>query len=139
MTEPETTQPPGWSNSPPHDGISSTEPPPEEIDMDDPGWSNGDDDVQLPPTVTLLAPATAVLGDPSFTLHVHGTGFVNGSVIVIAAVDEPTTLVSSTEVTTGIDMSVWLGPDPAVPVTVRNPDGAVSNMLPFAFTDPGRA
>jgi hypothetical protein len=32
--------PPGWSNSPPNDGISSTEPPPGERPMSDPGWSN---------------------------------------------------------------------------------------------------
>jgi hypothetical protein len=34
--------PPGWSNAPPNDGISSTEPPPEEIDMSEPGWSNNE-------------------------------------------------------------------------------------------------
>jgi hypothetical protein len=32
--------PPGWSNSPPDDGISSTEGPPTPIDTTIPGWSN---------------------------------------------------------------------------------------------------
>lgn len=31
---------PGWSNSPPDDGIGATEPPPVPIDMWTPGWSN---------------------------------------------------------------------------------------------------
>jgi hypothetical protein len=41
--------------------------------------------------------------------------------------------VSPTEVTTGIDMAVWLGPD-TVPVTVRNGTGPLSNALSFTFT-----
>jgi hypothetical protein len=32
--------PPGWSNSPADEGISSTEPPPVPIDTNIPGWSN---------------------------------------------------------------------------------------------------
>jgi hypothetical protein len=72
-------------------------------------------------------------GAPSFTLHVQGAGFTPDSVIVFAGHDEPTTLVSPTEVTTGVDMSLWLGAD-AVPVTVRNGDGAPSAPLTFTFT-----
>jgi hypothetical protein len=85
------------------------------------------------PTLTALEPATVVIGAPSLTLHVKGTGFTASSVISFAGHDEPTTLVSATEVTTGIDMGVWLGPD-AVPVTVRNGDGAPSAPLTFTFT-----
>jgi len=132
-----TTPPPGWSNAPPHDGISSTEPPPGERDMNDPGWSNEPVVPIVPPTLTALQPATAIIGDPSFTLQVTGTDFVDGAVIVFAGLDEPTTFVSATEVTTGIDMSVWLGPD-AVPVAVRNPDGGVSPSLSFTFTASAR-
>ena len=88
------------------------------------------------PTLTTLAPDTAVLGSPSFTLHVHGSGFTAASVITFAGHDEPTTLVSPTEVTTGVDMAVWLGPD-TLPVTVRNADGAPSNALSFTFTAAG--
>jgi len=86
-----------------------------------------------PLAVTALVPDTVVLGSPSLTLHVQGTGFTAASVITFAGHDEPTTLVSPTEVTTGIDMSVWLGPD-AVPVTVRNGDGAPTAPLLFTFT-----
>jgi hypothetical protein len=86
------------------------------------------------PTLVSLVPATAVLGSPNFTLEVRGTGFVDKSVIVFAGQDEPTTVVNKTKVTTGVNMAVWLGPDPAIPVQVRNPDGVVSNTLTFAFT-----
>jgi hypothetical protein len=92
-----------------------------------------------PPMLTALEPATVAIGDASFTLHVRGTGFLDGAVIVFADHDEPTTWVSPTEVTTGVDMAVWLGPD-TVPVTARNADdGAVSNALDFVFTDPPAA
>jgi hypothetical protein len=83
--------------------------------------------------LTGLTPASVALGAANFTLHVHGTGFGAGAVIVFAGQDEPTTVVSDTEVTTGVDMAVWLGPD-SVAVAVRQPDGAVSNALPFTFT-----
>jgi hypothetical protein len=85
------------------------------------------------PTLTALEPATVAIGAPSFTLHVQGTGFLAGATISVAGHDEPTTVVSDTEVTTGIDMSVWLGPD-AVPVTVRNGAGTPSAPLTFTFT-----
>jgi hypothetical protein len=52
---------PGWSNSAPHDGISSTEPPPGERDMHAPGWSNDPVVVEAPPP----PPATgATAGTP---------------------------------------------------------------------------
>jgi hypothetical protein len=90
-----------------------------------------------PPLLTMLTPATVVLGSPSFTLHVQGSGFGPDAVIVFAAQDEPTTVVSPTEVTTGVDMTLWLGAD-TVPVTVRNGANAPSNPLPFTFTDTTR-
>jgi hypothetical protein len=86
-----------------------------------------------PPTLTALDPATAAVGAPSFTLHVRGTGFLPGAVIVFAGHDEPTTLVSSSEVTTGVNMALWVGPD-AVPVAVRNADGQVTAEQSFTFT-----
>jgi hypothetical protein len=89
-----------------------------------------------PPALTALAPDTAVVGAPSFDLHVTGTGFTAQSVITFAGHDEPTTVVSDTEVTTGVDMAVWLAAD-AVEVTVKNADGQVSAPLPFTFTAAG--
>ena len=46
------------------------------------------------PELTSLTPNSAELGDPSFTLHVHGKNFGQGSVIIFAGVEEPTTVVS---------------------------------------------
>ena len=85
------------------------------------------------PVVSALTPNTAVLGSPNFTLHVGGTGFTPGAVIVFAGLEEPTTFVSPTEVTTLINMAVWAGPD-TLPVSVRSAAGQDSNSLPFTFT-----
>jgi hypothetical protein len=84
------------------------------------------------PVVTSLTPNSAVIGSASFTLHVRGTGFKAGSIIVFAGVEEPTTHVSDTELTTGVDMSVWLGPD-TIPVLVKSPDGVLSAPSNFVF------
>lgn len=84
------------------------------------------------PTVTSLTPSSATIGDASFTLHVHGTNLLPGSIIVFAGVEEPTTHVSNTELTTGVDMTLWVGPD-AVPVLVKSPDGEFSAPQMFEF------
>jgi hypothetical protein len=85
------------------------------------------------PQLASLSPANAVIGDPSFTLTITGSGFVDGqSVIVFAGNDEPTTFVDDTSLTTGVNMAVWLGPD-VLPVQVRN-FNQVSNTLDFTFT-----
>ena len=86
------------------------------------------------PVVTSLTPNSAEIGDASFTLHVHGNGFKNTDVIVFAGVDEPTTFVSTSELTTGVNMPLWLGPD-AVPVLVRNAEGVLSAPMTFTFID----
>jgi hypothetical protein len=86
--------------------------------------------------VTLLQPTSAAIGDPSFMLRVIGSGFAETSVIVFADQEEPTTFVSENELTTGVDMSVWLGPDPAIPVLVRTAGAEDSNTVTFAFTEP---
>jgi len=49
------TNTPGWSNSPPDNGISSTEPPPTNVDMNQPGWSNNG---PVPTGATAGAPGT---------------------------------------------------------------------------------
>jgi hypothetical protein len=86
------------------------------------------------PVVTALEPTTVAVGQPSFTLHVIGGGFSGDAVIVFNGYDEPTTVVSATEVTTGVNMDVWLGPSLPLPVRVRNGDGTESNALDFTFT-----
>lgn len=85
------------------------------------------------PVITGLAPPSATIGGASFTLYVHGTGFMPGSVIVFAGNDEPTTVDEDGIASTGINMPLWTGPD-TVDVTVRN--GSVhSNVLSFTFAE----
>ena len=83
-----------------------------------------------PPVLTSLVPAAAQLGDPSFTLHVHGTGFRNSDVILWNGSAEPTTWVSATELTTAVNMAT-AEVAAAIPVAVRTVVGTVSNTLTF--------
>jgi len=87
-----------------------------------------------PPTVTSLTPNSAEIGDPAFTLHIHGTNFNSGSKIYFNGFEEPTTLVGPTEVTTGVNMPLWQAPA-VVPVTVQNADGTSAPPMNFTFTD----
>jgi hypothetical protein len=88
------------------------------------------------PTLTSLSPDTAVSGDPDFTLSCMGTGFTSGSVIFFGHEDEPTTLVSDTEVTTIVKPSLFA---PAVvPVFIRT--GPLdTDPVDFTFTEPAVA
>jgi hypothetical protein len=86
-----------------------------------------------PPTLTSLSPNTVVSGDPDFTLSCIGTGFNSRTVIKFGNYDEPTTLVSDTEVTTGVKPSLFA---PAVvPVLVHDLND-YSASLDFTFTEP---
>lgn len=85
------------------------------------------------PAITSLSPNTAVVGGPDLTMTVVGSGFTSGSVIVWNGSDEPTTVVSATQVSTGVKPSTASGPW-AIPVAVRNGD-KMSNSLSFQFTE----
>jgi hypothetical protein len=87
------------------------------------------------PTVTSLVPSTVELGEPSFDIHVMGTNFTPLSVIMFNGVEEPTTFVSPTELTTGVNMPLWQAPA-VVPIAVQNGLGIESNSIDFSFTDP---
>jgi hypothetical protein len=81
-------------------------------------------------TVTGLSPATAVAGDATdVTLTVQGTGFTPATVIVFNGLEEPTTYVSATAVTTGVKPSLFVVPA-VCPVSVV---GAAASV-PFEFT-----
>jgi hypothetical protein len=88
-------------------------------------------------SVTELVPATAVIGEPSFTLRVLGTGFGPDSKIVFNGYEEPTTFVSPNEVTTGVNMDVWQGASEPLPVKVRTGYGDDSNEMMFQFNAAG--
>jgi hypothetical protein len=87
------------------------------------------------PVIDSIDPASAVIGEADFTLFVTGSGFFAGSVIYFAGRDEPTTLNEDGTLSTGVNMSVWLGPD-TVPVTVRN-GPLTSNEVDFTFSAAG--
>jgi hypothetical protein len=83
-----------------------------------------------PPVVTGLVPPSAKLGDPNFTLHVNGTGFKQGATILWNGSPEPTTFVSATELTTGVNMATAQVAMP-IPVAVRSLAGLDSNAVDF--------
>ena len=67
------------------------------------------------------------------TMVVTGTGFTEGSVITFNDLDEPTTFISDTEVSTGVKPSLFVVPA-VCPVAVRDA-GGTSNALDFTFTE----
>jgi hypothetical protein len=86
-----------------------------------------------PAVVSSLDPETAVAGDPTdITMTVTGSGFTAASVIVFDGLDEPTTLISPTQVSTGVKPSLFVVPADCL-VGVRNAAG-MSNELVFSFT-----
>lgn len=121
-------------------GYHATEPPQlvssdaEALALGD-GWSATPIVAPLaPPVVTALAPDTVALGAPSFVIHVHGTGFALDAVIVWNGSAEATTVVSDTELTTGVNMAT-ASAAVTIPVLVRNGDGTESNARDFTFTE----
>jgi hypothetical protein len=88
----------------------------------------------VPPVVTSLSPASAVLTDPPFILTVGGTGFTAGSVIQLDGVDQVTTFTSDTELATTSEITPPVAAGDVV-VTVLT-DGVSSDPLTLSFTDP---
>jgi len=88
------------------------------------------------PVIESITPESAALGDPSFTLHVNGSGFEEGSAIIWNGSPEPTIVVSPTELTTQVDMSTAVVAT-TVPVMVQDANGALSNSVPFVINPLG--
>jgi hypothetical protein len=88
------------------------------------------------PALTLLVPDSADAGNPGFILSVIGSDFVDGAVVRWDGSPRPTTFISGTEVQATVDPAD-LAAGMAVQVTVLNPDGGVSNTLPFSIHNPG--
>lgn len=98
----------------------------------DPYYPGYEPNPPAPPVVTLLNPTSAQVGAAALTLSVLGTGFTDTSEILWNNGAEPTTFVSATEITTGVDPTTASGPY-TVPIQVSN-GGAISNAKPFVFT-----
>lgn len=87
------------------------------------------------PAITSIDPSSTTIGDPGFRVYLTGTNFYNGSTIVFAGYDEPTTMEDDGRLSTAVNMAVWHGPD-TVTVTVRNFD-RISNEVEFTFLEAG--
>ena len=89
------------------------------------------------PTITSLSPNSAQENGGSFTLTVHGAGFVNGAIIHWDGAARATTFVSSTKLQAQIDTSD-LSPAHTAGVSVVNPapGGGASNSVDFTITPP---
>lgn len=84
------------------------------------------------PAASQLLPASATVGDPTFALQVIGSLFTQQSVITLGGKDAKTNFVTDQELTTIIDMSKWVDPDPKIPVVVRTGDHK-TDPLTFAL------
>jgi hypothetical protein len=91
-------------------------------------------DVPGPP-ITSLLPDSADAGDPGFLLSVIGSDFVDGAVVRWDGSERTTTFVSSSELQAQIAVAD-LAAGKTVSVTVRNPNGGISNALPFTIDNP---
>ena len=83
-----------------------------------------------PPTVMSLSPSYATAGSTAFTLTVNGSNFVSGAKVRWNGSDRVTTFVSATQLQASI-LAADIAATGTIPVTVRNPDGSVSNTMSF--------
>jgi hypothetical protein len=104
------------------------------------------------PTLTTLAPSSAVAGGPAFTLTVNGTNFENTAVVQWNGSNRTTSFVSATQLTAAITAADIVSVGTASVVvfnplittggiggghTQGGPGGAFSNTLTFAITATG--
>jgi outer membrane protein assembly factor BamB len=85
------------------------------------------------PTVTSLAPSSAIVGSAGFTLTVNGANFTIGSVVLWGGTPLATTLVSPNQLTASISASQVANVG-TVSVSVQaysNPSAAISNAVNF--------
>jgi hypothetical protein len=84
------------------------------------------------PTLQSLIPSSVRLESPSFTLRAKGSGFNTTTEIIWNGIPEVTTYVSSTEVTTVVNMQT-ASVATTIPVGVRNGVVMSAETLPFTF------
>lgn len=85
------------------------------------------------PRITSIDPEGCAIGDPDFTLEVHGENFFAGTMIFFAGHDEPTTYDEAAgTVSTGVKPSLW-GSSVVVQCQVHNGE-QMSNAVDFTFS-----
>jgi hypothetical protein len=82
------------------------------------------------PAVSSISPSNATAGGPAFTLTVNGSNFVSGAVVRWNGVPRTTTFGTTTRVTAAI-AAADIAAAGTANVTVANPDGSLSGVLPF--------
>jgi outer membrane protein assembly factor BamB len=84
-------------------------------------------------TVTTLAPNSAIVGSPDFTLTVNGTNFTIASVVLWGGTPVPTTLVLPSQLTASISASqiASIGTTPVSVQAYSNPVAPISNVVNF--------
>ena len=87
------------------------------------------------PSSTTLTPANAAAGGAAFTVTIDGAGFGAGATVLWNGAPRPTTFINAAQVTAGIGAADIIAAA-LVTVTVRNPDGRVTNTLTFTITSP---
>ncbi|HEX8148020.1 MAG TPA: IPT/TIG domain-containing protein [Pyrinomonadaceae bacterium] len=86
------------------------------------------------PFINSVSPASAAAGGPAFTLTVNGQNFASGAVVQWGGADRPTTFVSGSQLTAGINAGDIASPG-SFNVTVVNPSGGgTSNAVGFNVT-----
>jgi uncharacterized protein (TIGR03437 family) len=86
----------------------------------------------LTPTISNVAPATALAGGPAFTLTITGSNFIPGAIVLWNGAGLPTTFFGSTQLTAQVAASRIAAPGTAA-VSVSVP-AAANNAAPFTFT-----
>jgi hypothetical protein len=81
-------------------------------------------------TLTSLTPDKATAGGPAFTLALEGTGFISGAIASFGGRALITSFGGTTRLSAQVPADAILSAG-SINVTVSNPDGAVSNALPF--------
>ena len=79
------------------------------------------------PVVTSAQATETTVGGTSYTLVVLGSGFISGSVVQVAGVTVPMTLVSSTQMNSTGTVTIATG-STTVAVTVTNPNPGTTNV-----------
>ncbi|MGE5596059.1 MAG: beta strand repeat-containing protein [Hyphomicrobiales bacterium] len=89
------------------------------------------------PTLTSVAPTSAIAGDPGFTLTVNGTGFIATSKVRWDGADLATTYVSATQLTASVPATnIATAGSHSVTVNTPAPGGGTSGSLAFAVNNP---
>jgi uncharacterized protein (TIGR03437 family) len=88
------------------------------------------------PSITALAPSSAIAGGAGFTLTVTGTGFLSGDAVQWNGAALTTTFVSATQLTAAVPASL-IATAGSASVTVSNPGGMASKAVSFSISPPG--